>query len=515
MTVRGIDLRLAVRSPFWQEGRVVRRGARSERGRVASALASGAATVIVLSWFVAACSGDDAHEIAGRSPDAAAVSAPSMVLADAGGDAGGDAGDRDDESAPRAAIPVDCQGFPLLGLSHSPGGEVLPDLCRPFHPTTNNPYAVRCIDAWPDYASGFPGDELCILPPPPGEGVQVGVHPQGSDWHTQMLAGDMSGYASAGGHFVLAPGEESTLNFRSGATNPLERDYYRTYFRMRTGSHHSIVTLHEAGAEREVWLEGQELPGLFDRSSGALQGVLGGQQRPDDNSPVTLEKPEEDAGLYLTWPATPSLVFNMHHFNVGDRDILKESWINVWWEREDAQTEINWFMGLDFAQVTSLSIPPGEARDLHYVWSIRAPTRLVRFFGHRHAWTSNFSSWIEREDGRVESIYQSFDWFDMPTYRYDSHTANPRPDAETRTDGAASGLVMLEVGEQLHFNCHVEFTDQRAVREDAPLPSEIGNLRFANEVFRGEMCIAFGNTTETDLGQPTASNVPLPDFAAR
>jgi hypothetical protein len=29
------------------------------------------------------------------------------------------------------------------------------------------------------------------------------------------------------------------------------------------------------------------------------------------------------------------------------------------------------------------------------------------------------------------------------------------------------------------------------------------------------MCIAFGNTTETDLGQPTASNVPLPDFAAR
>src|SRR5688572_27964352 len=55
------------------------------------------------------------------------------------------------------AIPEECQGFPLAGLKYSPGGEVLPNVCEPFDATTNNPYAVRCIDAYPEFDSGFPG----------------------------------------------------------------------------------------------------------------------------------------------------------------------------------------------------------------------------------------------------------------------------------------------------------------------------------------------------------------------
>jgi hypothetical protein len=75
----------------------------------------------------------------------------------------------------------DCQGFKLEGLLHSPGGDVLPNTCMPFHPTKNNPYAVRCVDAWPWYKTKFPGDDFCILPPPPDKGVQYGVHPQGAN----------------------------------------------------------------------------------------------------------------------------------------------------------------------------------------------------------------------------------------------------------------------------------------------------------------------------------------------
>jgi hypothetical protein len=402
--------------------------------------------------------------------------------------------------------------LPLEGLLYSPGGTVLPDKCNPFHPTTNNPYAIRCIDAWPHYRTRFPGDELCILPPPPDKGVQVGVHPQGQDWFAQVSQGDMSGYDAPDETWLLAPGEEQTLNYRSGADNAEPHNYYRTYFRMRFGSHHNIISLHQPGAEREVWLEGQSLPGLFDTASGALAGVLGGQQRPDDNTPVTLEKPEEDAGLFLIWPVSPSVLFNMHHFNVWDQEVLKEGWANVWWE-DDAETVITWFMGLDFTQVLTLSVQPGESTDLHYAWPVTTSTRLVRTFGHRHVWTSNFSSWIERSTGETELLYQSFDWFDMPTYRYDSKVQNPPLNPEGRTDGAASGVIMMEPGDELHFNCHVEFTPERAAEQNAPMPSEIGRLRFANEAFAGEMCIQFGNTTGTGLGYPLVSSDPPPDFA--
>src|SRR5258708_22143760 len=83
-----------------------------------------------------------------------------------------------------------CQGFPLAGVKYSPGGTVLPNKCAPFDATTNNPYAVRCIDAMPTLQTRLPGDEYCILPPPPDQGIQVGLHPQGKDYWNQMWAGD-------------------------------------------------------------------------------------------------------------------------------------------------------------------------------------------------------------------------------------------------------------------------------------------------------------------------------------
>ena len=51
---------------------------------------------------------------------------------------------------------------------------------------------------------------------------------------------------------------------------------------------------------------------------------------------------------------------------------------------------------------------------------------------------------------------------------------------------------MLMPGEKFHFNCHVEYTDERAQAEMAPSPTSIGTLRFANQAFTAEMCIMFG-----------------------
>lgn len=438
---------------------------------------------------------------AGAGPVAggAAGSTPTSGEAGAGGAGAPMAVEPPGDSTPPAGCAA--QGIELEGLLYSPGGTVLPHPCEPFHPTTNNPYAVRCIDAWPWYDSGFPGDEFCILPPPPDKGVQIGVHPQGKQWHEQVSQGDLSGYQSPPTEFLMEAGEEEERNYITGASNPEANRYYRSYVRMRSGSHHMIVYSGDSSVEQEVWGPGGPQLGGANRVPGA--------QRPDQNTPATLEKPPEDVGLYSTFPARPSVTYNMHHFNSTSGVILKENWTNLWWETEDATTELIPISGIDIG----ILVTPGQTVDLHNVYAITERTRVVDLFGHRHAWTPNFSAWVESPDGSTEILYQSFNWFDQPTYRYDSIAQNPAPAPEQRGDGAVSGPLFLEPGDELHFNCHIAFTDERAAAEGAPTPSELGLLRFANEAFTGEMCILFGTTAGVRLPSMSRSTTPPPDFA--
>lgn len=406
----------------------------------------------------------------------------------------------------QAAEPIaeNCRGLNFDGMIYSPGGATLPNKCAPYHPTSNNPYAVRCIDAWSWYKTKFPGDQYCILPPPPDKGLQYGVHPQGKAWFEQVSKGDMSGYENLSGEWLMDSGEEEQANYNTGAYNPEAKNYYRNQARMRPGSHHMIVSS-SGGEASETWG-----PALM---TGLVGGTnLPGAQRPDENSPKSLNKPEEDDGLYSKIPANAPVTFNMHHFNATDSTILKEAWTNLWFE-DDARVETRGILGLNPLQAVTLNISPGSTVDLHYSFNIQQPVRVVTLFGHRHAWTSNFSTWVEEPDGKLDIVYQSFAWLDEPTYRYDSVTQNPTPSPDARTDGASSGIRMLMPGQKLHFNCHIEFTDERAKSEGAPSPASVGPLRFANEAFTAEMCILFGTTTGTMLLAPDANNSPVPDFA--
>jgi hypothetical protein len=410
------------------------------------------------------------------------------------------------QDASSAPIAESCRGFDMTGMLYSPGGQVLPNKCEPYHPTTNNPYAVRCIDAWPWYKTQFPGDQFCILPPPADKGIQYGVHPQGKDYFARVSTGDMSGYDGLSTEWTMDSGEEEETNYQTSAGNEAAANYYRSYARMRPGSHHMIVSTSSPSATQEVWGPGSPV--------GLLGGTnLPGAQRPDENGPKSLAKPEEDSGLYSTLAAKTGITFNMHHFNATDQTILKEAWTNLWWE-DDARIEEHGLLGLELLQTVTLSVAPNTVQDLHYSWAISEPVRLVTAFGHRHAWTTNFSSWIENSDGKLDIVYQSFDWFDEPTYRYDSMTMNPEPAPDKRSDGATSGLLVLQPGQKLHFNCHIEYTDERAEQEGAPRPDEIGTLHFANEAFTAEMCILFGSTAAVQLPTPNVDNSKLPDFAA-
>ena len=411
-------------------------------------------------------------------------------------------------SAPAAAgnISEACQGFSFDKLIYSPGGDALPNKCAPFHPTTNNPYAVRCVDAWPWYGTDYPGDAFCILPPPPDKGVQYGVHPQGAKWFEQVSKGDMSGYENLSDEWLMSDGDEEQFNYQTNAGNAEDAKYYRNYARMRPGSHHMIVSSQPDGnPPEETW--GPALMTGLNAGTG-----LPGAQRPDENAPKSLLKPEEDSGLFSNLPKQAPVTFNMHHFNAAGRTLLKEAWTNLWWET-DAQVPVQGIFGLDTTQVRNLKSPAGETRDLHYSWTITEPVRMLTAFGHRHVWTSNFSAWVENPDKELDILYQSFQWLDEPTYRYDSMTDNPKPVPDARSDGASSGIRMLMPGQKLHFNCHIEFTDERAASEKAPSPGSIGELHFANEAFTAEMCILFGSTAGTRLPQPKSDSSELPDFA--
>jgi hypothetical protein len=411
-----------------------------------------------------------------------------------------------ENGVPGLAIPPECQGIQFKDIVYSPGGNALPNVCEPFHATTNNPYAVRCVDAWPGYDTGYAGDQYCILPPPPDKGVQYGFHPHGDAdaWLAPAASGDMSGYQNlTGTPWELGPGMETELNYVGGTDNPEQRNYYRAYVRMRLGSHHMINSV--AGTTRGSWGPG----GAGGLGAGSL--ILPGAQRPDENRPNSLEKPAEDAGLYKIYPANATVTFNVHHFNSSDEPILREAWVNIWWE-EDATIEIQGITAVPFSQAVLLNIGPGTTTDLHYSYSVSEPVRVLEMYGHRHAWTPNFSAWLERENGETEIVYQSFDWFDVPTYRYDSLTQNPVPAPEQRVNSGSSGILMLNPGEKLHFNCHIAFTDERAAATGAPSPASIGMLRFANEAYNAEMCILFG-WADGPVGLPTDEFSPPPSFA--
>lgn len=380
------------------------------------------------------------------------------------------------------AIPVECRGFEMENIRYSPGGSALPNTCKPFDPTTNNPYAVRCIDVLPGYRTRYPGDEFCILPPPPERGAQVGVHPQGLDYWNQMWAGNFGGYSndSVSADFEVAPGDEVEATYTSTLGNAQAESWYRVDSRMRTGSHH-LASYKTSNSPTYVW---QPFNGL-SFPDGADGGFLWNAQRTDANRPVnSLEIPTEDAGLGSPIGAQQSILIDVHHFNVGDSPILREVWINLWWVEGTATQTVQ-----DLPLVAPVSVPPNAITILEGSFPATQTTRVLSLFGHRHAWTRRFNAWIHRTDGSDVPVYDSFNWAEVPTFAYDSHTQNPVADPATQKDGAYSGLLTLAPGDVLYFNCHVDTTAAHAAELGVPVPTE--SLVFGNKAFDAEMCILY------------------------
>lgn len=374
---------------------------------------------------------------------------------------GGDTGELPMLAAdtPWADVPEACKSFEILGMTTSPGGDELPNKCAPFDGTLNNPYAIRCIDADPAFDTGFPGDEWCILPPPPELGTQVHVGPDS--------------YESVDPSYIMATGEEINDYYYVNAINDEEHYYYRTNWRMRSGSHHMIISVMEDRADG--------FSGSGDVALGGSSRSFGGAQRPDQDRPQgSLDVPAENIGLGARLDAGQQFSFNLHHFNLTGGDILREAWVNVWYKPEADVTDPMEGIAI-FGNPADLNIPAGEHRELHYACDVSEQTRIITLNGHRHASTDRFGVWLERGSETIP-IYESFYYTDMPTYQYDSISMNPVPDLDSKTDGAFTGMLEVGPGDKIHFVCDITNRNDTA-------------LRFANEVQTGEMCILFGSRT--------------------
>jgi hypothetical protein len=372
--------------------------------------------------------------------------------------------DPKDPKTPFNKLPANCVGFKVEGLTNSPGGSTLPNTCAPFDGWLNNPYAIRCIDADPKFSSGYIGDEYCILPPDPKLGMQVRVGPTS---YTDPAATK---------DFVLQPDQEVNTFYYLKSPNDQPVWYYRTNWRMRQGSHHMIITLPTTD-QPDGWVQaGAGFDGI-----GMGGGNFGGAQRTDVDRPEgTLDVPPENVGLGGQLAAHQQFSFNLHHMDFFKEPILREAWVNIWFMDKADVTKPMTGLSL-FGNPSDVNIAPGEHQALEYMCSIPQDTRIITLLGHRHASTDRFGVWVMR-GGEKTDIYESFDWEDIPTYQYDSVSKNPVPDLDKKIDGASSGVLELKAGDELHFLCDVTNHQDQA-------------LRFANQVFTGEMCILFGSYT--------------------
>jgi hypothetical protein len=342
-------------------------------------------------------------------------------------------------------------------------------------PANDNPLAMAC----PALNSGFPGDDRCILPPKPEDGIQLHVGP--TDYTDQAQIDE----------FTLLPGEEKTecYYFR----NPSEQsiNFFRQVYRMRPGSHHLIIHTSLGGTTAQP-------DGWGSCSGGTDSGYMpiGGTQNGVSEFPPDGEGAPEDARLVRPLPAGAPMKFEMHFVNTTTEPILREAWVNL----ENKVVEAAQILGGIFmVGGVNMNIEPGTKEVLNY-WCDNEleDRRVVSLFGHRHAHTTRFSVWMNRGTDREQLVYEDYDWEETRELVYNSVIENPAPDPVKRTTGGLSGILTFNPGDRIEWECEIDNTAENSVApSDAP-------LTFANEVFTGEMCNLFGSMV-TNTPDPNAS----------
>ncbi len=303
-------------------------------------------------------------------------------------------------------------------------------------------------------ASGFEGDELCILPPAADEGIQIHVGPA-SYTDEEALA-----------PYVIDGGDEDVRCYL--VEIPKSGFYYlKQENRMRSGSHHMLVNL--------VADEGQPEGPVNCDSTQRIASIPGSQTAardfPDQLGP-------EDEGLARYLPEGAMASFQLHYVNTGKTRLLREAWVNLYEldESNVSQQLQSVFLVADLA----VNVAPHTQQFVtnRFTPNLTEPTRIFELNAHMHAHTESFAVWRVR-GAEQDLVYKSFDWSDPDELTYNSVVTNPAPDEHDRKDGGHTGALVLEPGDALEWTCDVNNTLDTS-------------LKFANAAYTAEMCLLAG-----------------------
>lgn len=338
----------------------------------------------------------------------------------------------------------------------------------------------------------FPGDSQCITPPSADAGMQFHYGPTNYDDPVEVAK------------YVLKPGEEIT-DCDYFITPNTENVYFNSYHsRMRPGSHHMLLFIESQGSSAGGGLLGGGSSKPFkptgnggpdpNCSPGIGTRNLFGAQTPNLDVDALTAGASENDGLAIVIPPKQQMTIQAHFINATSGPMLREVWANVLFTPRDQVTQLgdpiffiggalmNVPMGQSKAITGQAVVPPGVSPDF----------RLIVGTGHYHSHTTEFKAWKTQSGVRTPLIHDYNTLGHAPdpaTWYFDSAMTNPVPGETGHTGGAYSGIVHMQPGDTIDWECDVTNNDVA------------GGLQFGNYVFTAEMCNMFGLYAPS-TGQP-------------
>ena len=320
--------------------------------------------------------------------------------------------------------------------------------------------------------TGFPGDEYCIKPPDPKIGFQLHYGPSNYDDPAEVAK------------YVLMPGEEVTDCVFGETPNETEVFHNEYHGRMRPGSHHLLVYTEDPVA-------GAAPDGPGPCQQGTTSRNIFGAQTPEIDLVSGSTGAPEDQGLAQRLAPKQRAVLQLHFINSTDKPILREAWTNVIYidkSKVKVQADPIFFLAGVIARIR-----PGMTHVSKGKAVAGSNLRLISATGHFHAHTVRFSAW-KTVGGVRELLFEDYNWHEPTMFPFNTVYKNAKLDSENKVTGASSGLVELQKGDQIDWECEVVNDSEYT-------------LGFGNEVFKAEMCNMFG-AYSPGVGKPWSSNNP-------
>ena len=388
------------------------------------------ALLSVLLYGAAAC-GSTAPEAAEESGSMSPPGAPSETTVAGSG-----------AQTPAGEAPVDRPTQPPVDTTMPPVDTTMPPVDTTMPPADAPKLAMdECgLD------TQWGGDEYCILPPAEDKGFQIHVGP--------------SDYENPDPRYVMEPGTEVTESWPITAGNASDVYYYYRQYRMRPGSHHVIV---------------------YTGGGGGGGRRLGGSQNPAKDNPSFGIIAEENSGVGMELAANQPLSISLHYYNFTDQPIIKEVWINFWYRDPSVVTE----PAHEVFSMSPMNVAPGQHVVIHGSCPISGTGRALTLFGHIHANNQRFSIWRAR-GAQKDLVYEAYDWEHPHVSEYTSLITNTPPDPTSKTPGGWSGILDLQPGDALEFECDIVNNTNATF---------VGK----NEARDDEMCILVGDSAGTSV----------------